>query len=186
MFLTDKIRITYHQGRYKVTRELLNGSGPRLLDLGCGQPCEVMPDGSFLSFIGYGVGLDLKPCKLSWPFAQGELEALPFKDAVFDAVTALEVLEHLSHPKKALAEIRRVLKPEGVLVMSSPHHSLIFKALWWLWVRTVGRMWREAHKTDWTRRRWLDFFNQLSGFRLIQTRSHWGFLFLAKWEKFSS
>lgn len=185
MFIIDRLRIRYHLGRYKATRELLNRCGPKLLDLGCGQPCEVMPDGSFLNFLGYGLGLDLKPCSPSWPFSQGDLEALPFKDAVFDTITALEVLEHLLHPEQALREIHRVLKPGGVLVMSSPDHGWGFKTFWWVWVRTFGRMWQETHKSNWTRRRWLRLFSGLPGFRLVQTRTYCGFLFIAKWEKIS-
>ncbi len=185
MFIINRGRIKFHLGRYKITRELLNNSGPRLLDLGCGQPCEVMPDGSFLNFLGYGMGMDIKTCKPSWPFAQGDIEALPFKDSTFDAVTTLEVLEHLTHPEKALREIHRVLKPSGVLVMSSPNHGWAFKTFWWFWVRIFGRMWRDTHKSDWTRRRWLNLFSTLGGFRLIRSRSYCGFLIIAKWEKIS-
>lgn len=183
MFLIDQLRIHLHNDRYKAAKELLDGTGPKLLDLGCGRPCEVMPDGSFLNFLGYGVGLDLKPCRLSWPFCQGDLEALPFKEAAFDAVTALEVLEHIPCPELALAEIQRLLRPGGILIMGSPNHGWIFKTLWALWVRTFGRMWKETHKSDWTRRRWLQLFSQVPGFRLIQIRTYWGFLFIAKLEK---
>ena len=43
-----------------------------------------------------------------------------FKDELFECVFMMEVLEHVKEPRQALAEIRRVLKPHGRLVMSAP------------------------------------------------------------------
>jgi len=46
--------------------------------------------------------------------------ALPFADQRFDAVVSFETLEHLAEHDQLLAEFRRVLKPGGFLVLSSP------------------------------------------------------------------
>lgn len=51
---------------------------------------------------------------------QGTLDALPFPDGSFDIVTAKHVLEHTERPLAALAEIRRVLRPGGVLLVVVP------------------------------------------------------------------
>jgi 2-polyprenyl-3-methyl-5-hydroxy-6-metoxy-1,4-benzoquinol methylase len=48
-------------------------------------------------------------------------KGLPYADATFDAVCAIEVLEHTAAPYSVLAEIRRVLRPGGVLVFSVPN-----------------------------------------------------------------
>lgn len=45
---------------------------------------------------------------------------LPFATASFDTVLLLEVLEHVAEPEQVLAEISRVLKPEGVFLVSVP------------------------------------------------------------------
>jgi SAM-dependent methyltransferase len=47
--------------------------------------------------------------------------SLPFKDQSFDIVAAYQVLEHISEPKQALAEMLRVLKPGGMLCVVGPN-----------------------------------------------------------------
>jgi 2-polyprenyl-3-methyl-5-hydroxy-6-metoxy-1,4-benzoquinol methylase len=52
----------------------------------------------------------------------------------FDFITFWDVLEHIDNPKAVLAEIKRVLKPEGYLIISVPNfnciHSKLFKQFW--------------------------------------------------------
>ena len=52
--------------------------------------------------------------------SQVRLDILPYKEDSFDAVLSLETLEHCSQPLLFLQELRRVLKKDGVLVMSLP------------------------------------------------------------------
>jgi ubiquinone/menaquinone biosynthesis C-methylase UbiE len=55
---------------------------------------------------------------------QGDALNLPFKDESFDIVTAFEVIEHLYDPQKALGEIRRILKMDGIALISTPRRDL--------------------------------------------------------------
>lgn len=50
----------------------------------------------------------------------GDLLALPFPDASMDGVVLTEVLEHCTDPPGAIAQVRRVLKPGGLLLVTSP------------------------------------------------------------------
>jgi len=50
--------------------------------------------------------------------------SLPFADNDFDRVVSFETLEHLAEQDALLAEFRRVLKPEGVLILSSPDKAV--------------------------------------------------------------
>jgi SAM-dependent methyltransferase len=53
-------------------------------------------------------------------FVPGDLRSLPFEDESFDCVLLTEVLEHVREQREALAEVTRVLRPGGILVLSSP------------------------------------------------------------------
>jgi SAM-dependent methyltransferase len=52
----------------------------------------------------------------------GEVTALPFADAAFELVCALDIIEHVDDEDGALSEISRVAKPGGALLISTPLH----------------------------------------------------------------
>ena len=54
-------------------------------------------------------------------FETGSVAAMPFADASFDCVVSFETLEHLAEQQAMLAELRRVLRPDGVLIISTPN-----------------------------------------------------------------
>jgi SAM-dependent methyltransferase len=57
-------------------------------------------------------------------FQQADCTRLPFEDDSFDRVVSFETLEHLEPQDEMLGEFRRVLKPEGFAVISSPDKSV--------------------------------------------------------------
>jgi SAM-dependent methyltransferase len=64
--------------------------------------------------------------RLEGPVAQADVTALPFADASFDAVVLGEVLEHVPEDRQAVAEVKRVLRPRGVLALSVPAHPRLY------------------------------------------------------------
>ena len=70
-------------------------------------------------------------------------DGLPFEDGTFDVVVMTEVIEHLLYPWDTLREIRRVLKPDGILLLSFPN----FLNFPWLAIRVLGEL---LEKTSWT------------------------------------
>ncbi len=99
----------------------------RLLDIGCGS--------AWLAdhFDDY-TGLDGSPEAVAAAGRRGRQvllgdagAALPFEDASFDGVVAKDLLEHLDDPVGTVREIRRVLRPGGLVFASSPD------AQRWVW-----------------------------------------------------
>lgn len=94
----------------------------RVLDLGCGT-------GSFAHYKPqpdmeiYGVDHDPGAVERAWGYAETlclDLDDgdLPWEDGWFDGVLAKDVLEHLNEPEAIVRELRRVLRPGGVVVAS--------------------------------------------------------------------
>ncbi|KKS95350.1 MAG: 3-demethylubiquinone-9 3-O-methyltransferase [Microgenomates group bacterium GW2011_GWC1_43_13] len=54
-------------------------------------------------------------------FKTASASDLPFRDEVFDVILSTEVVEHVENPQKALKEAVRVLKKNGVLVITTPN-----------------------------------------------------------------
>jgi SAM-dependent methyltransferase len=92
-------------------------AGARVLDVGCGP-------GGYLAALDRGlraVGVDLSPgmareATAHAPALVGDAASLPFADATFDRVLAPHMLYHCPDIDAAVADLRRVLRPGGVLV----------------------------------------------------------------------
>ena len=134
----------YDQARANVTasdeavllpllRAALAGTpGPRVLDVATGTARVPLLLAAQPWFDGAIDALDLTPAMLARAQAklaaaglearvmlrQGDAGHLPWPDASFDLVISLEALEFFPRPRRALAEMSRVLRPGGVLVVS--------------------------------------------------------------------
>jgi 2-polyprenyl-3-methyl-5-hydroxy-6-metoxy-1,4-benzoquinol methylase len=146
--LTDTIELR------EVLRQCSPFSGEQVLDVGCG-------DGFFsiaIAKAGAAVtGVDTDKEMLgaananaeregvSVTFISADAHALPFQDATFDLVVAVSLLCLVRDRELALAEMTRVLKPGGRIVIG----ELGAWSLWNMWRRVRGAMgarpWRDAH-----------------------------------------
>lgn len=173
-----------NQRFFKTVLKMLSGiDHGRILDAGCGE-------GIVLDLInelpGNHCGLEIDQerihmalsYKIPFPFIQGNLHSLPFKEGVFDTVISLEVLEHVGDPQQALTELHRVTKK--YILVSVPNEP------WW----RVGNMVRFKYLSDfgntpehinhWTLKSFKQFIE--THFELIQVETPllWTFILAQK------
>lgn len=101
--------------------ELIQPSGT-LVDLGCafGYLVKEARKRSYLAF-----GLDISSYALTQEpeisgLVKADIQKLPLRSASFDIVALFDVLEHLTQPHLALTETLRILKPEGLVIGTTP------------------------------------------------------------------
>lgn len=85
----------------------------KVLEAGCGT-------GFLQDLVQDYTGIDIAQTSgrfLNKPFVNGSVTTLPFGNNLFDAVWSIFVLEHIPEPEAMLAEMRRVLKPDGLLFL---------------------------------------------------------------------
>jgi GT2 family glycosyltransferase/SAM-dependent methyltransferase len=117
-----------HLARYRWAAQVV--SGRRVLDAGCG--------------VGYGTGLlaaagaddvmgvdvseeALESARLRGDrarFVRCDLRRLPFDDGEFDVAVCFEAIEHVERPHEALDELARVVREDGLLLLSSPNRDV--------------------------------------------------------------
>ncbi len=134
-----RFRSDYHYSLFEYYRSAkilsqLEGAGIRtsgaVLDAGCGGGGVAV---SFAEESKFAVGLDLVDrfsdagVRLAKEhgvanvcFVQGDGTALPFEDGYFDVVLSHSVIEHVESPESYLSECFRVLRPGGILFLSTP------------------------------------------------------------------
>jgi SAM-dependent methyltransferase len=144
----------WRKGLAKMVAKLLpqGWEGSSLLDIGTGDGYTirlVKPEGPV-------VGIDTDPemaeeaGQRGVEFRVGSAYKVPFPDNSFDLVTMVEVVEHLDRPDDSLAEVRRVLRPGGCAVVTTPVPKASWRLIWWAWTRFgPGKRWDNTpHVSD--------------------------------------
>jgi SAM-dependent methyltransferase len=115
-----------HLHRYALAMDL--AAGKAVLDIATGEGYGAALLGQVARFV---VGVDIDSeiiqharqrylCR-NLSFCVGSCAAIPLSDNSIDLVSSFETIEHHEHHDKMMEEIKRVLKPSGILILSSPN-----------------------------------------------------------------
>lgn len=110
--------------------------------------------------------------KLGIKVVMCDAEKLPFPDSSFDTVLGAEMIYYLDHPKKFLREAMRVLRPGGLLLLSSANNTTKFydrlRAL--LRVLGFGRMYFDDKVREFITAKKLKTLLESAGFRAVEVQ----------------
>ena len=191
----DFLQRFWHKRRFEEVSMVLEPTHGKILDLGSA-------DGTFSKVIldktgaSEFIGLDAVKSSVDWAnrhwrkvgkmkFFVRDAHNLGFEPNTFDAVFALEVLEHVHNPKKVLMNLKKVLKKGGYGVFLIPSDSLLFRIIWYLWLHFYPRgwVWRDTHIQTY-RNNYLSRLCRQIGFRLeVDRKFNLGMLHLVKVRK---
>jgi 2-polyprenyl-6-hydroxyphenyl methylase/3-demethylubiquinone-9 3-methyltransferase len=129
-------------------------AGKRALDIGCGAGLVAEP----LARMGAAVtAIDAAPENIAVASAHASAMGLAIDyracgvetldEPRFDLITALEVIEHVTDPAFFIGAIARLLKPDGLLILSTPNRTPRSKLLIVTLAEGFGRIPRGTH--DW-------------------------------------
>ena len=111
-----------------LVRSLSPAPGTKIIDVGCGTGMMVEGLGGY----GRTVGVELASEALAYcrkrgvPAVQGTVLSLPIRADAGEIIMSLDLIEHVDDDVAALREIRRILKPGGVVIITVP----AFQILW--------------------------------------------------------
>lgn len=109
------------------------------------------------------------------------VEPIPYPDGFFDTIIAGDVIEHVANPMFMLCEANRVLKPDGVLIVSTPNPYY-----YWEFMQNLLVDWKfmhakqEGHFTTFTRVNMRNILER-TGFTLFKELGNFFSLIVLKW-----
>ena len=137
-------RNIFHQPKLETTAALSAAlpDGARVLDAGCSTGYVSWGLAPRLQLTGIDIEVEAVVfchARRQGEFLRADLSALPFRDDTFDLILFTNTIEHLEDPHPILAELARVLKPAGKILVTTENCANVF----WLlleqtWYRVFG------------------------------------------------
>lgn len=113
-----------HLHRYHLAKEFV--SGKSVVDIGSGSGYGSQILEGFSDYVGIDIdkqSVDFSNEKYgseSLIYIQGDATNIPLENEIADVVVSFETLEHVNHPELIVQEARRILKPNGLFIFSTP------------------------------------------------------------------
>ena len=115
----DNVEDGRREAAYRLRRMIQFVKAGRLLDLGCGRGDFLTVAHRHFDAVGVDIVNRTRPELSPSSVFEGRLEDARFDRDSFDAITAVEVFEHLFDPRRTLREIHRILRPGGMLLLQT-------------------------------------------------------------------
>lgn len=121
----DTVEYFDHLRRYLLAQSYVQGK--RVLDIACGTGygSDILAKGGARHVLSFDLSAEaLRYARQRWQasyFSQADALQLPLAEHSLDVIVSFETLEHLPDPQAFLAEARRVLVPQGILILSTPN-----------------------------------------------------------------
>jgi SAM-dependent methyltransferase len=121
----DTVQYFDHLRRYLFAQQYV--AGKHVLEIACGTGYggDILQRGGAQLVMSMDISLPaLNYARHHWQgrfFAQADAEQLPLSDNCWEVIVSFETLEHLFNPRRFLEEARRVLRPHGYLILSTPN-----------------------------------------------------------------
>ena len=165
----------WHKRKWEVVEKLVSGTSGRILDVGCASghiSNKIQKKLTRSRVVGLDVSLRfIEFAKKRYPkvkFVLADAHSLPFSNKTFDLILSTETLEHVVFPQKVLREMRRVLKPDGVIVVSMDSGNSLFRLVWYFWTRWgPGKVWLGSHLTHFNSTKLADLITK-AGFEIVE------------------
>jgi len=129
--------------------------GMRVLDVGCGVG-QYVKQAKLLGCNAEGIEISGRAVEIAINHGlnvrQGDMRCLPYGDTVFDLVIAGGSMEHFRDTERALREVRRVLKPNGVLLGNVPYRYTLFVLA--KFAQQAAGVWKCGYEKSFSMRRW--------------------------------
>lgn len=143
----------WHTLKINTFQRLISKLNPKtILDVGCAsgrmanEVSKIFPKAKISAIDIYSNAINFG--KKKYPninFKLSDAHKLPFKKNSFDLVICYEVIEHVIDPGKVLAEIKRVLKPNGRAIVAMDSGNWLFRIIWFISEKTISKVWQGAH-----------------------------------------
>lgn len=150
------------------------------LVIGCGDGAELtlLNAGQLIAFdLSLTAAIKAREILPQNAYLQADGMKLPFADESFDLLFTSEVIEHILQPDAMLAEINRVLKPSGYLVISTPNWLSFFGMARWVGEKLTGRpVTSDQQPVDnWSTSKSLANLLEHAGLKVVNRRGAWYF-----------
>lgn len=122
----ERLNCEKEEGYTRWLDERVDLRGKRALDVGCSTGGLVLTIGlrgaDAVGLEPDGEAIRVASRRVPGRVVRGVGQALPFREAVFDVVVLMSVLEHTPTPREILQEVVRILRPGGRLWLTVPNH----------------------------------------------------------------